>query len=120
MYTLPVGISSSKALCMGLSFVYTGLSMEHHHELLVSALKKPIQGHWMELGTHLDLSENFLDETETNIEKEEDCLEEILQNWLKYQESSMEALGKALTKMNLSTLTFDPSSEGQSHTATHR
>ena len=92
--------------------------MEHHHELLVRVLK-PIQGRWMELGTHLDLSVNFLDETETNFE-EEDCLEEILMNWLKYQEPSMEALGKALTKMNLSTLTFDPSRKGQSHTATHR
>ena len=104
---------------MGLSFVYTGLTMEHHHKLLVCVLK-PIQGRWMELGTHLDLSENFLDETETNIEKEEGCLEEILTNWLKYQEPSMEALGKALAKMNLSTLTFNPSREGQSHTATHR
>ena len=93
--------------------------MEHHHKLLVCVLK-PIQARWMELGTHLDLSENFLDETETNIEKEEGCLKEILQNWLKYQEPSMEALSKALAKMNLSTLTFDPSSEGQSHTATHR
>ena len=103
---------------MGL-FVYTGLTMEHHHELLVHVLK-PIQGRWMELGTHLDVSENFLDETETNIEKEDECLEEILTNWLKYQEPSMEALSKALAKMNLSTLTFDPSREGQSHTATHR
>ena len=111
MYILPVGILSSKVLCMGLSFVYTGLTMEHHHELLVPVLK-PIQARWMELGTHLNLSENFLDETETNIAEEEGCLKEILTNWLKYQEPSMEALGKALTKMNLSTLTFDPSSEG--------
>ena len=41
---------------------------------------------------NLKLSENFLDETETNMESEEECLGEVLQNWLLYHNPILETL----------------------------
>ena len=41
---------------------------------------------------NLKLSENFLDETETNMETEEECLGEVLQNWLLYHNPTLETL----------------------------
>ena len=73
----------------------------------------------------LNLSENFLDETETNVDSVEECLGEMLQNWLLYHDPTMETLNNALSRMNLSPITFNTTSSGMylihssAHTYTH-
>ena len=78
-----------------------GLSHASHYDLLLSALL-PMKAHWFDLGMNLKLSENFLDEMETNIETEEECLGEVLQNWLLYHNPTLETLNNALSQMNAS------------------
>lgn len=72
----------------------------------------PIKAKWFNLGMHLNLSENFLDETETNIETDEECLSEMLKNWLQYHEPSMEVLNHALSQINHQPITFDITIQG--------
>ena len=60
----------------------------------------------------LNLSENFLDETETNMDGVEECLGEMLQNWLLYHDPTMETLNNALSQMKLSPIAFDTTSSG--------
>ena len=61
---------------------------------------------------NLDLSKNFLDETETNMDTEEECLSEMINNWLLYHQPSMEILNNALSQMNLPPITFNTASRG--------
>lgn len=72
----------------------------------------PTKAKWFNLGMHLNLSENFLDETETNIETDEECLSEMLKNWLQYHEPSMEVLNHALSQINHQPITFDITIQG--------
>ena len=87
------------------------LSHAFHYDLLLSALL-PMKAHWFDLGMNLKLSENFLDETETNIETEEECLGEVLQNWLLYHNPTLETLNNALSQMNAPPIAFDAASGG--------
>ena len=61
---------------------------------------------------HLNLSENFLDETETNIEMDEECLCEMLKIWLHYHEPSVEVLNHALSQIDHRPITFDVTIQG--------
>ena len=72
----------------------------------------PMRAKWFNLGMHLNLSENFLDETETNIETDEECLSEMLKNWLQYHEPSMEVLNHALSQIDHQPITFDVTIQG--------
>ena len=72
----------------------------------------PIRAKWFNLGMHLNLSENFLDETETNIETDEECLSEMLKNWLQYHEPSIEVLNHALSQIHHQPITFDVTIQG--------
>ena len=72
----------------------------------------PIKAKWFNLGMHLNLSENFLDETETNIETDKECLCEMLKNWLQYHEPSMEVLNHALSQIDHQPITFDVTIQG--------
>jgi hypothetical protein len=83
-----------------------GLSLDLHLELLLMVLA-PVQAMWYSLGLSLKLSENFLDETETNIETDGECLSDILKNWLQYHEPSMEGLNRALSEINQPPVAFD-------------
>ena len=60
----------------------------------------------------LGLSENFLDETETNIETAEECLSDILKNWLQYHDPTMTTLNIALTQNNCKNVIFDSAKDG--------
>ncbi|CAI8024284.1 hypothetical protein GBAR_LOCUS14113 [Geodia barretti] len=86
-----------------------GLSLESHYDLLLAVLM-PLKTRCFELGMNLDLSENFPDETETNMDSVEECLGEMLQNWLLYHDPTMETLNNALSRMNLSPITFNTTS----------
>jgi hypothetical protein len=86
-----------------------GLSLESHYDLLLASLLH-VKARWFELGMKLNLSENFLDETETNMDSVEECLGEMLQNWLLYHHPTMETLNNALSRMNLSPITFNTTS----------
>jgi hypothetical protein len=83
-----------------------GLSLDLHLELLLMVLA-PVQAMWYSLGLSLRLSENFLDETDTNIETDGECLSDILKNWLQYHEPSMEGLNHALSEINQPPVAFD-------------
>ena len=72
----------------------------------------PVQAKWYNLGLSLKLSENFLDETETNIETDGECLSDILKNWLQYHEPSMEGLNHALSEINQPPVAFDANHKG--------
>jgi hypothetical protein len=85
-----------------------GLSVDVHLDLLLAVLVG-VKGRWFELGMSLRLSENFLDETETNIETEEECLSDMLRNWLTFHEPRLETLNQALASMSLPTVAFSPS-----------
>ncbi|CAI8020971.1 hypothetical protein GBAR_LOCUS12488 [Geodia barretti] len=87
----------------------SGLSLEAHYDLLLAVLL-PVKARWFELGMKLNLSENFLDETEANMDSVEECLGEMLQNWLLYHDPTMETLNNALSRMKLSPITFDTTS----------
>ena len=93
------------------AIVLKGLSLESHYDLLLASLLH-VKARWFELGMKLNLSENFLDETETNMDSVEECLGEMLQNWLLYHHPTMETLNNALSQMNLSPVTFNTTSSG--------
>jgi hypothetical protein len=86
-----------------------GLTHESHYDFLLAVLL-PMKARWFELGMKLNLSENFLDETETNLDSVEECLGKMLQNWLLYHDPTMETLNNALSQMKLSPITFDTTS----------
>ena len=73
----------------------------------------PIKAKWFNLGMQLSLSENFLDETQTNIETDVECLSEMLKNWLQYHEPSMEVLNLALSQIDHPPIAFDTSVQGE-------
>ena len=60
----------------------------------------------------MNLSENVLDETETNIETDEECLSDIMKNWLGYHDPSMEVLNYALSHIDERPIIFDGSLKG--------
>ena len=86
--------------------------MENHLKPLLAVLE-PAKRDWYVLGMHLNLSENFLDETETIIDTVEECLKEMIQNWLRYHEPTMESLNRALTEIKHSPVTFDTFRQGK-------
>ena len=90
---------------------FKGLTHESHYDFLLAVLL-PMKARWFELGMNLNLSENFLDETETNLDSVEECLGKMLQNWLLYHDPTMETLNNALSQMKLSPITFDTTSSG--------
>ena len=73
----------------------------------------PVKAKWFNLGMQLNLSENFLDETQTNIETDVECLSEMLKNWLQYHEPSMEVLNYALSQIDHPPIAFDISVQGE-------
>ena len=91
-------------------FYLLGLSLVNLDGLL-DALKT-LGPKWYLLGTRLKLSETLLDETQTNIIADLQCLREILTNWLSYHEPSLEKLNDALAEMNQPTLLYDASNRG--------
>ena len=95
------------------AIVLPGLSHASHYDLLLSVLL-PMKARWFDLGMNLKLSENFLDETETNMESEEECLGEMLQNWLLYHNPTLETPNSALSQMNASPIAFNAASGGMS------
>ena len=94
------------------SHVSQGFSVENHLEPLLAVLE-PVKRDWYDLGMHLSLSENFLDETETIIDTVEECLKEMIQNWLRYHEPTLESLNRALTEIKHSPVTFDTFQQGK-------
>ena len=72
----------------------------------------PVKAKWYALSTHMNLSENFLDETETNIETDEECLSDIMKNWLGYHDPSMEVLNYALSQIDERPIVFDRTLKG--------
>ena len=88
-----------------------GLVPDLHLEPLLAVLA-PVKAKWFQFGMALNLSENFLDETATNIETAEECLSDILKNWLQYHEPSMEALNYALSRINENPIAFNASQRG--------
>ena len=88
-----------------------GLSRQLHLEPLLAVLA-PVKAKWYALGTHMNLSENFLDETETNIETDEECLGDIMKNWLGYHNPSMEVLNYALSQIDEQPIAFDRTLKG--------
>ena len=73
----------------------------------------PVKAKWFNLGMHLNLSENFLDETQTNIETDVECLNEMMKNWLQYHEPNMEVLNYALSQIDHPPIAFDTSVQGK-------
>ena len=94
-----------------------GLSRQLHLEPLLAVLA-PIKAKWYAIGTHLNLSENFLDETETNIETDEECLSDIMKNWLGYHNPSMEVLNYALSQIDEQPIIFNGGLKGDFTTFT--
>ena len=72
----------------------------------------PVKAKWYALGTHMNLSDNFLDETGTNIETDEECLSDIMKNWLGYHNPSMEVLNYALSQIDEQPIAFDRTLKG--------
>ena len=95
---------------------HAGLSLQLHLQPLLEVLQS-VKAVWYKLGMHLKLSENFLDETETNIETNEECLSDMLKSWLQYHEPSMEMLNHALSEIDWQPITFDATIKGR-HTTT--
>lgn len=73
----------------------------------------PVKAKWYNLGVQLNLSENFLDETQTNIETDVECLSEMMKNWLQYHEPSMKVLNHALSQIDHPPIAFDTSVQGE-------
>ena len=98
-------------MCLLPTTLLIGLVPDLHLEPLLAVLA-PIKAKWFQFGIHLKLSENFLDENATNIERDEECLSDILKNWLQYHEPSMEALNYALSQINENPIAFNASQRG--------
>ena len=57
---------------------------------------RPVAKKWKMIGVALKLSEEFLDEVFTSMDRDEDCLVEAMGNWVKFHEPSWEKLATAL------------------------
>ena len=62
----------------------------------VKAMLRPVAKKWKEIGEALGLSEDILDEVDTNNETDDYCMENAIDLWVKYHGPSWEKLATVL------------------------
>lgn len=60
---------------------------------------RPVANKWKIIGVALKLCDDFLDEVFANMDNDEGCLVEIMDNWVNYHEPSWKKLATALRKI---------------------
>ena len=74
----------------------------HHHEIIhvdlsaIMAKTRGVADKWREIGAHLGLTEQTLDEIEEDNSESTECLQNVLRKWIEQSEASMEKLRSAL------------------------